>query len=181
MRPWAAWAVGAALVVAAWGVAAVTPPDDAATNPFPVNVSVGEHGVGRNIAGTVTDVRRAETVSAGGWSADGNWVVVDLDIEAVVSEFGVRLNRATLDLDGRTYSASERPDSLRSAPLSVGIPRSGSLAFELPDSAAGGDAVLRLGLDADERLDSVIVLELDLADIEVDNETALVETGWSAP
>jgi hypothetical protein len=83
MRRWATWAVGAALVATAWGVAAITPPEGAAESPFPVAVAVGERGEGRNIAVTVADIRRAERVSAGEWTAEGNWVIVDFDVEAV--------------------------------------------------------------------------------------------------
>ena len=177
---WASWAVGAALVAAAWGVAAFTPPEEAAEDPFPVAVDVGERGEGRNIAITVEDIRRAESVSAGEWSADGNWVVVDLDAEAVVSEFGTLLTLATLEVDGRTFSASERPDSLLRGPLAVGIPRSGSVAFELADDVDSGEAVVTFGLDTDPRLDSLIVLKVDLGAIDVEPDAALRSTEWSA-
>lgn len=179
MRRWATWAIGGALIVAAWGVALMTPPEDALERPFPVTVDVGERGEGRNIAITVHDVRRAEAASAGEWRAEGNWVIVDLDAEAVISEFGTLLSLATLEVDGRTYAASERPDSLRRGSLSVGIPRSGSLAFELPDDVDPAHAVLTLGLDTDPRLDSVIVIPVDLREIDVESDAELRPTGWS--
>lgn len=179
MRTWAAWAIGAALVAAAWGVAAITPGDDASQSPFPVDAEVGERAVGRNIALTVLDVQRAETLRAGAWAADGNWVIIDLDVEAVVSEFGSLLQLATLEVDGRTFGASERPDSLLRSALSVGIPRSGSLAFELADEVTGGTAVLRLGEAIDPRLDSIILLEIDLAEIPMEREVTMEPTVWS--
>jgi hypothetical protein len=178
MRRWATWAIGAALVATAWGVAAVTPPEEAAESPFPVAVAVGERGEGRNLAITVDDIHRAESVSAGEWTAEGNWVVVDLDAEAVVSEFGTLLTLATLEVDGRTFSASERPESLLRGPLAAGIPRSGSVAFELADDVDAGTAVLTFGLDTDPRLDSVIVLECDLGEIEIQSDAALEPTDW---
>ena len=180
MRRWATWAIGGALIVAAWGVALITPPEDAFERPFPVTVDVGERGEGRNIAITVHDVRRAEAASAGEWTAEGNWVVVDLDAEAVMSEFGTLLSLATLEVDGRTYAASERPDSLRRGPLSVGIPRSGSLAFELADDIEPADAVLTFGLDTDPRLDSLIVVPVDLREIDVESDAELQPTEWSS-
>lgn len=180
MRRWQTWAVGAALVAAAWGVAAITPTEASSEDPFPVTVAVGERGEGRNIAVTVDDIRRAESVSAGEWNAEGNWVVVDLDAEAVVSEFGTLLTLATLEIDGRTFSASERPDSLLRGPLAVGIPRSGSVAFELADDVDSGEAVVTFGLDTDPRLDSLIVLRVDLGAIEVEPDAALRTTEWSA-
>ncbi|HYI52296.1 MAG TPA: hypothetical protein VEX42_12075 [Microbacterium sp.] len=181
MTRWATWAVGAGLVAAAWGVAAVTPADDAEEAPFPVVVELGDRGVGRNIAVTVTDVRRVESVSAGEWSAEGNWVVVDLDAEAVQSEFGTLLTLATLQVDGRTFRASERPESLLRGGLSVGIPLSGSVAFELPEGLDGGHAMLTFGLDTDPRLDSLLVADIDLGAIELDREAELQPTDWSTP
>lgn len=179
MMRWVSGAIGAALVAVAWGVAAITPTEDSAEDPFPVTVAVGERGEGRNIAVTVDDIRRAETVTAGEWTADGNWVVVDLDAEAVVTESGTLLTLATLEIDGRTFSASERPESLRRASLAVGIPQSGSVAFELPADVRGGEGVLTFGLDTDPRLDSLIVLDVDLDAIEIEEEAALLATDWS--
>jgi hypothetical protein len=181
MNRWAAWALGAALVVAAWGVALITPAEDAEEAPFPITVEVGERGAGRNIAVTVTDVRRTGTVTAGEWSAEGNWLIVDLEAEAVASEFGALLAHATLELDGRSFRASERPESLLRAALAVGIPRSGSLAFELPAAPGGGAGELRLGVSTDERLDSVIVVPVDLDDAPVEPQAELQPTGWSTP
>lgn len=179
MKRWASWAIGGALIVAAWGVALITPPEDAFERPFPVTVEVGERGEGRNIAITVHDVRRADGASAGEWTAEGNWVIVDLDAEAVVAEFGTLLSLATLEVDGRTYAASERPDSLRRGSLSVGIPRSGSLAFELPDDVEPEDAVLTFGLDTDPRLDSLIVVPIDLSETDVESDAELQPSEWS--
>jgi hypothetical protein len=175
------WAIGTVLVAAAWGVAAITPAESAYESPFPLVVEIGEQGVGRNIAVTATDVHRASRVTAGEWSADGNWVVVDLDAAAVVSEFASSLSLATLEADGRTFRASERPDSLLSAGLSVGVPRSGGLAFELPADITDGSAILRLALDTDTRLDSVVVVELDLGEIPLEDAVELPPTEWSTP
>lgn len=171
---------GAALILAAWGVAALTPSEDDIVSPFRVTAGLGDKAVGRDIAVTVTDVRRAETVSTADWTADGNWVVFDLDAEAVVSEAGASLQLATLEIGGSTYRASERPDSFFAGPLSVGIPRSGSIAFELPPTVTAGDALLSLGRNTDTRLDSMIVLEVDLGDVSVESSVELHPTDWSA-
>ncbi|HEX5729663.1 hypothetical protein [Microbacterium sp.] len=179
MKRWVGWVLGAALVAAAWGVAAVTPGEDASEDPFRVTAEIGEVAVGRNLAINVLDVRRAERVLAGSWSADGNWVVVDLEAEAVESEFGTLLTLATLEIDGRIFSASERPESLVRASLSVGIPQTGSLAFELPENLDAARGILQFGLDADPRLDSVIALEIDLDAIAVEPAVDLLPTGWS--
>jgi hypothetical protein len=164
VKPWAQWLIGTGLVVVAWGVAAVTPPKEAREAPFAVHAVVGETATGRNIQATITSVQRTDRVSADEWSADGNWVVVHLTAEAVMKE-PASLSLSTLTIGERTFSASERPDSFRSQPLAVGIPRSGSLAFELPADLDQGSATLTLGLRIDARLDSVIELPIDLGDL----------------
>lgn len=179
MRRALAWAAGAGLVAAAWGVAAITPAQDAEEEPFVVTAVVGERAVGRNIAITVTDVTRADEVRAGEWRAEGNWVVVDLDAEAVVSEKGTLLALATLEVGGRTYGASERPESLLRESLAVGIPQSGSVAFELAADVTGGPATLRFGETTDPRLDSLIAVDIDLADLDSAADVELEPTAWS--
>jgi hypothetical protein len=177
----ATWVIGVGLVVAAWLVALVTPGADEIVAPFSVHAAVDEEATGRNIQVTVTELRRASEVSAGDWSAEGNWLVVDLDAASVVSEFGVLFNHVELVIDGVRYSASERPDSLRGQGLSAGIPRTGSVAFELPKGLVAGSAVLELALDGDTRLDSVIIVAFDLQDVREADEAELVDTGWSKP
>ncbi|MDQ0894305.1 hypothetical protein [Agromyces ramosus] len=183
MTRWLPALAGAALVVAAWGVAAVTPGDEAAEQPFAVAATVGERAAGRNLAATITGLRGAEAVTNDGWRAEGSWLLVDLEAEAVLSERGTLLSLATLDVGGRSYRASERPPaSLFRSSLAIGLPHSGTLAFELPAGAftasEGDDAVLRLGLHEDPRLDSVIELRLDLAEVEVDDEAELAPVVW---
>jgi hypothetical protein len=162
-----AWAGGIAFVVAAWGVAFVTPDSEAASAPFVVRAGIDERAEGRNIALTVTDARIADGVAAGsGWSAEGTWVVIDLDAEAVISETGAGLSYAVLEVDGREYSASERPPSMLRARLAVGVSTSGTIAFEVPAAVATArDALLRLGVNSTPDLDSVIEIPLALSDL----------------
>lgn len=181
MKAWAAWTAGVALVAAAWGVSAATPPTDAKEAPFTTTTQIGHPGLGRNIAVTVTGVRRAKTVTAGGWRASGNWLIVDLDAAAVRTERAAVLGRATYTQNGMTFSASERPPvSLRGIPLRVGIPQSGSVAFELPENMRGGSGMLSFSLSTDDRLDSVIDVPVSLGDKAVQNEAALRTNGWAA-
>lgn len=178
---WAAWCLGGALVVAAWFVALGTPDEDHVQASFPVPVAVGEQGVGRNIAATITDIRRTSALTADDWSAEGNWVVVELDVSAVTSEESATLSHAELVVDGVRYSASERPDSLRGWALSAGIPHAGGLAFELPEGLDSGDVTLELALAPlyDTRLDSVIVTRFDLGSVPVTTSDELPETDWA--
>lgn len=186
MRAGASWTVGAALVVAAWFVTFATPPVDARDAPFVVTATAGVPAAGRDIAVTVHDFRRARSISAatagGEWSAEGNWLVVDLDAASVVTTTGILMNLATLRLDdGRLYEASTRPESLYRHALTAGIPRTGSIAFELPAALEARTATLRLGLNGDDRLDSVIEIEVPLTSLEVAVEERLVPTGWANP
>lgn len=186
-RRWVPAAAGAALIVAAWGVTAVTPPEESAEQPFVVAAPVGERVEGRNLAVTVTRVRAADAVTNEGWRAEGEWLVVDLEAEATESETGTLLDFATLGLGDRTYRASERPpDSMFGRPLSVGLPHAGSLAFELPDGALAHGAagvpdalVLRLGLNLDERLDSIIETRVPVEGLEHVGEAEIAPSDWA--
>lgn len=180
MRRAAGWIAGIALVAAAAAVGGLELDESQTQAPFEVRAAVGERAEGRDIAVTVADVRAADHVSDGrGWEADGTWVVVDLEVEAVRSERGALLGLAMLDLGDRRIEASERPESLLDTSLAVGLPRSGSLAFELPPGARTGTATLRIGRSAEVRLDSLIALEMDLDALEAVAETELLPTGWA--
>lgn len=180
---WAAWAIGAGLIVAAWFVALVTPGEEQAQAPFAVEVAVGQEATGRNLTGTVTDIRRTAHLSAAdGWTAEGNWLVVDLQAASVIAEGG-DINHAVVVIDGVRFSASDRPESFLDTTMTAGITQTGSLAFELPDGLDEGAGTLELALAPrnDVRLDSMIVLSFDLADLPVVDETELVVTGWVNP
>ena len=82
-------------------------------------------------------------------------------------------------VDDLTFRASERPESLFRSDLSVGIPRAGSIAFEIPAELVDRPAVLRLATDDDTRLDSVMEIAVDLGALERDGEAELADTGWA--
>jgi hypothetical protein len=180
---WAAWAIGAALIVAAWFVALVTPGEEQAQAPFLVTAAVGEPATGRTLTATITDIRRAAEVSAtDGWTAEGNWLVVELEAAAVVSEDSGYIRHAMVEIEGVRYSASDRPNILVGRPLAIGLPRTGSLAFELAEGVDAGAATLELASSSDDvRLDSMIVLSFDLAEVPVVDAAELVETDWTNP
>ncbi|WP_404429288.1 hypothetical protein LG299_08760 [Microbacterium lacus] len=170
--------IATGLLALAWLVALVTPSESAHEAPFPVAAANGDEGVGRNLAVRVDEVRKAESVLEDGWTAEGNWLVVDLEAAAVVEEFGVSLTLATFTVDGRTYRASERPRSFLQAGLFAGIPQTGSLAFELADDVVAGTGVLRFAVNADARLDSVIEVTVDLAELETEASVELRPAEW---
>ncbi len=176
------WVAGIGLVVAAWFVQTAAPGSQAVSEAFPVTGSVGEEVAGRDIVVTVEGVRRAAEVNGGGWSGEGNWLVVDIDAASRLTSRGTLLGLAEfVTEEGVTYRASERADdSLYRGPLTAGIPRSGSLLFELP-AGFDGDGTLRLGVDMDERFDSVVEVPLAVSGLPIAPRIEIAPVGWSAP
>ena len=175
------------ILVLAGVVAHTTPNDEQQQAPLPVRGQVGETLSGRNIAATVDAVRVAESVEASnGWAGPtaGVWVVVDASVEANVTEsnFGY----ARLKVGDVTYSASTRPDraTIAATGLSVGIPWTGPLMFELPrllvSSDASRTAELQLAVDADPRADSMLVMPVDLSAIEIETVVETERPVWGA-
>lgn len=175
LRRAAPWAIGLGCVVAAWFVALITPSDTAAWAPFVVEARADEPAAGRNLIVAVEDVTRAEAVTAAdGWRAEGSWVVVDISAEAVTDELRARLVTAQLVVDGRAYRATERRPSMIEQSLSIGVPQTGSVGFELPADATG-PAVLQFALNADTRADSLIEYRFDLEALPVVAEREILD------
>lgn len=179
------WLLTVALLAVAWGVSKVTLPDDSTIAPFPVAATIGEEAVTRNLAVTITDVRLANRVTdAKGWTAEGSWLVVDLEAASVVTQELSTLSLAQLVVGDRTFSATDRGTTFLAQRLITGVPRSGSLAFELPADALTGRATLRLGVPSgapggEVLLDGVIDLPIALDDLPLEGEVLLDETGWA--
>ncbi|MFT4260413.1 hypothetical protein [Microbacterium sp.] len=177
-------ALAAVLLAAAWGVVALTPSEDVAQAPFATAATIGEEAVARNLAVTVTDVRASAEVSdAAGWSATGTWLVVDLEAASREDQEHALLDIAQLVIGDRTFSATDRGTTFARHRLVTGVPREGSLAFELPDDALTGTATLRLGLSTgapgETPLDDVITLSIDLDALTPTGSTTLLENGWA--
>ncbi|RFA09058.1 hypothetical protein B7R54_07335 [Subtercola boreus] len=173
--PWRHVLNGALLVVflvVAGIVLHTAPTEEQWQAAIPVTGPVGQTLTGRNIQATVTDVRVADAVTASnGWSGEtsGVWVVVDARVEAVLTDYGVSLGTAQLKIGDTLYGASERPDqaTIEGAVLSVGLPQTGPLMFEVPEDAVAGDdargAEIQLAANDDPRTDSMVVVPIDLA------------------
>jgi len=179
----AQWAAGLGLVALAWGVIAVTPGDDFADQPFVTQARIDEPAEGRNLRITVLDARRADHVSdERGWSADGTWVLVSFEAEALSSEKDSTLSRALLRIGDRAYTVSDRPSVGADARthLAVGVPKLLTAAFEILDEDADAQATLELGFAKyDARLDSEIRLALDLAELDVDDTAEIPDGRWA--
>lgn len=181
------WLITVALLAGAWLVALATPETSGATRAFIVQAAIGEPAQGRNLAVTVHDVRVAEAISTStGWRAEGTWVVVDLDAESVLTQYGTLLSTTTLTIGERTFSATERGIgdsldyiSLAKAQLVPGIPKRGMLAFQVPDDALSETATLELALGLAPVYDSIIALSIDLSELPVEHDVRLVPVDWS--
>jgi len=174
------WALSAVLVVAAWGLVQLQKPEDAPYDSFVTTTTIGERGVTRNLAITVTAVRAARTVSDGGrWRAQGTWLVVDFDAAAVEDQFAALLATSDLRIGGRIFSATERGDTAKGMTLVTGVPRHGSIAFELPEGALRGPATLVFATEYDTSADGVIEVAIDLDDVAIQNEVELDPIGWA--
>lgn len=184
----AANGLGLVALLAVGGVIAHTAPSDARwQQPLEVRGHLGDVLTGRNIEATVHDVRLAETVSAGnGWTGEtpGTWVVADISAEAVVDEFAASMQTTQLRIDGVTYGATERAGlgSLDGAALSLGIPTSGPLFFEVPTAVLQSDsarhAEILLGISSDPRLDSMLVVDVDLSTLRVESSIDTEDSVW---
>lgn len=175
-----AWVGGLAMVALAAAVGGQTLSEGEQQAPFAVHAALRQRAEGRTFAVTVREIRASEQVrDHRGWHASGNWVVVDLDAEAMQTESASILSLTDLVIGERTIAASERPASLEATPLAVGLVQTGSLAFELPADAVAGPATLRLGRSDEDRLDSVVEIEVDLAELERVSELELVRTRWA--
>ena len=180
LRTAGVWALSLALVVAAWGLTQVQQPEDAPYESFVSRSTVGAPAATRNLAVTVTRVRAAHAVSDGkGWHADGTWLVVDLDAAAVEDQFGALLATADLHLGDRIYSATERGDTAKGMVLITGVPRHGSIAFEVPEGSLEGAATLEFASDYSTTADGVIQVDVDLDDVPLQNEAELDPMGWA--
>jgi hypothetical protein len=183
------WLATIVLLCAAGVVSAITPAEDAEVAPFIATGEIGEPVTGRDLVATVTDVRTATAVAGAAewsgdepWTSEGNWLVVDVDAASVTGPRvmyltgAVTLDNAVFVLDGREYRATERTASMLDVRLNPGVPRHGSLAFELPELS--GTGVLQLSTSTDTRMDSVLEIPIDLGALTPLAETEIIEAEW---
>jgi hypothetical protein len=151
--------------------------------------TMGEAASGRNIRATVTSVTLTESVTAAnGWagSTPGVWLVVQMQVEAVVDDQRATLGTAVLQVGNVTYSASTRPQTgtIAGSRLATGIPVSGPLMFELPTavaaSAAAATAELQFAAKDDPRADSLLVVPVDLSSLDVQTSLDVDKPSWGA-
>ncbi|UNK71325.1 DUF4352 domain-containing protein [Microbacterium sp. H1-D42] len=174
------WGTTAALLAGAWVLNAVALPENAPQTGIVVAGEAGAPTSTRNLVVTVDDVRAARSVAdADGWTAEGTWLIVDISAQAIDTQVGARLGLADLVIGERTFRATERGQTFSEAKLVPGVPRSGSLAFELPPDALAGDAVLRFSPVAFPNLDGMIEIPVDLDAVPIETQVTLRATDWT--
>ncbi|WP_188434789.1 hypothetical protein [Microbacterium murale] len=178
------WLLTAALLACAWLVSKATLPDDATIAPFVSAAQIGEQSSVRNLVVTVTDVHLSTGVKdAEGWSAEGTWLIVDLEAATAGTQDLGTLSLAQLTIGERTFSATDRGTTFNRQRLVTGVPRAGSLAFELPATVADDRATLRLGVPSgaigEVLSDGVIDLPIDLGALSGETGVLLQENGWA--
>lgn len=174
------WLLTLVLLAGAWVLNAVALPDGSSEASFLTPATVGHAATARNLTLTVTDVRAARSIAdPTGRTLESTWVVIDVDAEALDSQYGATLGFAELTVGGRTFRATERVESFFRQRLVPGVPRSGAVAFELPTDALKGTGTLRLGIPSDARYDGLVELTIDLGDIPVEDAITLPTTDWT--
>ena len=110
--------------------------------------------------------------------AEGTWVIVDLDAAAAQSQTGALLH-TQLRVGERTYTATERGETGDNLGLITGVPRQGSVAFEVAEDAIDGEAEIVLSWHDTDDADGIIAVTVDLGELAVENEVVLDEIGWT--
>lgn len=160
----AAWALSALVLIGAWFVVADTPTLAEKRSSFDVSAPPPDWGEGRNVKARAVGATFADEIGYGGWLASANWFVVQIEAAAVVDPAVLRV--AELEVDGVTYTSTDRTFvGINNQKLLVGVPVTGVLAFELPNDLRSGTAEIRLGEGPDQRLDSIIVMPIDLGEM----------------
>ena len=186
-RPWMAWTAGAVLTALAFVAWNLTPASTltysaaAFRQPFDVPMTIGEQAQGRTRIAIVEHVRGGDALQDQyGDIRPGTWVVVDAALDSTGADPLTVLDLCELVVDGAVYLPTDRFSyGVDSGYLEAGLPREGSIVFELPAGLTTGHAQLRLGTDALAKLDDRLVLDLDLDDVDFRGTAVVEEATWS--
>lgn len=178
------WAtIGVVAALGATVAAVATAPDDGEIIAvFPVRGGIGDVLEARELIVEPTDIRLAERLEvgygdAGNTSTEGVWVVLDATITPRLTTLG--LSYSYLTIDGIQYRVADLLPypSLTFLVNGAGIPQHGSLIFELPksalDSPGAAHAEITLTYSFDPTLDSIPVVVVDLASLDVESRAVI--------
>jgi hypothetical protein len=179
--------VGTAFVAAALVVSVLAPADVQQQQPFvSVIPALGTEVQTQKFSATVSELRLTNRVQTPEWvgATDGVWLVIDM-------EFARRLDTGGIDgslrIGERDYVPSARPDtaSINDGAIGdAGLPWTGSMLFELPESAlsAPGADVATLQLSTGEvRLAGVLEYTFDFGGIDRTDSITILEPERVAP
>lgn len=130
--------------------------------PFRVPVAVGEAAELRAATVTAAAPTGSTVADVNGMVLEtpGVWLAVEVDV-VVREQTSALTHAAIVAADGRRFEVSGARASFLTGPLPPGIPVSADVLVELPVDAAPG-ASLHLGLNPDERYDSLAVIDLGI-------------------
>lgn len=185
MNKWAGWAIAAVLIAGAWVSTQFVAPPTAWRTPYVTEGEVGQAITSGNLEVTVLDATFVDTlhdtVYAGTWVGEGNWLVLDISAQLVTDETVGGLLTDRLILGGAEYSASERPSStMRTTPLSITMAKRGVLVFELPPGVRDGLVRVQIGNGDATRAGQVAEVSLDLSELAHVAEMTLDAPRWEA-
>jgi hypothetical protein len=179
--------VGTAFVAAALVVSVFVPTEVQQQQPFvSVIPSLGTEVQTHKFSATVNEVRLTNRVQTPEWVGvtNGVWLVIEM-------EFARRLDAGGIDgslrIGERDYMASARPDTASINDGAIGdpgLPWTGSMLFELPESAlsAPGADVATLQLSTGVvRLAGVLEYTFDLGGIDRTDSITILEPERVAP
>lgn len=166
------WGATAALIAFAVFLRNHQVDDEAAHAPIDIHGAVGQQLTGRNVTATVNSVQITPLVHVD-WGddkpddyrahADAKFVVFEVTATTVRSN---GMGSADLTVGDKTFGSQYAgfPPSLEE--LTPGVPTTGRITFEIPDALTGAAAHLRVVGGNDPRLDSRLVVDVDLAKVD---------------
>lgn len=170
MRRILPWAVAAVLMAAAILVRNHQLDAEEAHAPFDMTGTVGERVEGRNIAATVhtvyltpvVDVRRTGWDESDVYHAhdDGVFVIFDLTTESLVANGSGEADLVAAD---RTFAEQYVGLVPNHVELTPRVPMRGGVGFEIPAALEHSTVQLRMVGEQDSRMDSRLVIDVDLA------------------
>lgn len=183
MNKWVGWAIAAVLVAGAWVSTQFVAPPTAWRTPYVTEGEIGDTITSSNLEVTLHQATFVDTlhdtVYAGTWVGEGNWLVLDISAQLKTNETVGSLITQRLLLDGNEYSSSERPSStMRVTPLSIAMSKRGVLVFELPEGLREGVARIQLGNGDVTRAGAAAEISIDLSSVKHEDEMTLEAPQW---
>lgn len=140
----------------------VSVPEPDWSGPYRVPVAVGEPAELRYATVTAAEPAGSKVADVNGvlMESPGVWLAVEVDV-VVRDRTSALAHAVVVAQDGRQFEVSGARASFLTGAMPPGIPVSVDVLVELPVEAAAG-ASLQLGLNPDDRYDSLAVIDLGI-------------------